>query len=135
MSRRSPSNNPQPRDPHRARAGARPVRALLLAPILALVGSSPAWAQRPARAPEAERSGDSLPPSPARWGWLYRFVGDSADRLRLAQLRGAPTAGFLVRSPSSMTPPVGGVGRGAAWRPLAPSAALVANTAVPVSMN
>ena len=122
MSPRTAANNPRP-------AGAPRVAALLLAALLA----APTAAAQPPATPRAD---SATARAASGWGDLHRFASDSADRLRQAQLRGAPTGGFLLRSASSMTAPVGGAsGRSTAWRPLLPAVTTVLNSAVPLSMN
>ena len=122
MSPRTAANNPRP-------AGAPRVAALLLGALLA---APTATAQPPA----TPRADSATARAASGWGDLHRFASDSADRLRLAQLRGAATGGFLLRSASSMTAPVGGAsGRSTAWRPLLPAVTTVLNSAVPLSMN
>ena len=122
MSPRTAANNPRP-------AGAPRVAALLLGALLA---APTATAQPPA----TPRADSATARAASGWGDLHRFASDSADRLRLAQLRGAATGGFLLRSASSMTAPVEiAEGRATAWRPLLPAVTTVLNSAVPLSMN
>ena len=66
--------------------------------------------------------------------------GAANDLWRLAQLRGASTDGFLLRSPSSMTAALGDsasrlAGRHVFWALVPPSIQLITNSAVPFSIN
>lgn len=62
-------------------------------------------------------------------------LGSSAeDRLRTAQLLGgAPSAGFLLRGASTLSPPL--PGEGLRWSVIAPEAVVVWNSALPHSQN
>jgi hypothetical protein len=72
-------------------------------------------------------------------GLLYRLetIGsDADDRARLAQLLGQqPTLGYLLRSPSSMTPMLGGNRHSVRWAVLAPEFLAIGNSSIPFSMN
>lgn len=136
MSPRTAANNPRSVGARRAAAGTARVAlrvAIALLLVAAPLAPAPAAAQPPAPPPRADSTAAR---SASGWGELHRFASDSADRLRQAQLRGAATGGFLLRSASSMTAPVElAEGRAAAWRPLLPAVTTVLNSAVPLSMN
>ncbi len=65
---------------------------------------------------------------------LWSVGGDQEDRLRLSQLRGDTTAaGFLLRSPSSLSAPL--PGSGLRWALLASELYIINNSRVPYSLN
>ena len=70
---------------------------------------------------------------------LYRLetIGsDADDRARLAQLLGRrPTLGYLLRSPSSTTPMLGGDRHRLRWAVLVPEFLAIGNSSIPVSLN
>ena len=67
---------------------------------------------------------------------LWSIGGDRDDRLRVSQLRGdTTTAGFLLRSTSSLSAPLPGSGGGLRWAALAPQLQMINNTRVPNSLN
>jgi len=72
-------------------------------------------------------------------GPLYRLqtIGsDVDDRARLAELRGErPVVSYLLRSPSSMTPALGGSRHSLRWAVLAPEFLAIGNSSIPFSMN
>src|SRR5690242_14977587 len=72
-------------------------------------------------------------------GAFYRLQttgGDADDRARLAQLLGKrPVVGYLLRSPSSMTPALGGDRHRLHWAVVAPELLAIGNSSIPFSMN
>ncbi|HKO13742.1 MAG TPA: capsule assembly Wzi family protein [Acidobacteriaceae bacterium] len=112
----------------------------LVAPLLVLAGTTAVGVR--AQAPASgiwSRLGAGALLAPQLAG-LPGIGGTAEDLWRLAQLRGGSTAGFLLRTPSSMmlpladsgSPPGGLLGR---WALLLPSVQYTDNSAVPFSMN
>jgi hypothetical protein len=71
---------------------------------------------------------------------LPALSGILDDRLRLSQLRGATTDGYLLRSPSSLATPLGDSGGihlliPGRWTVLLPSVTFAQNSTVPFSLN
>ena len=67
---------------------------------------------------------------------LENIGSDADDRARLAQLLGErPVVGYLLRSPSSMTPALGGNRHRLRWAVLAPELFAIGNSSIPFSMN
>lgn len=66
---------------------------------------------------------------------LQHLSGVDAERLRVSQLEGeAPTAGYLLRSPSSLAAPLD-PGHGVRWQLIAPELRVAHNSRIPLSMN
>ena len=67
---------------------------------------------------------------------LTVFGSVAEDQLRLRQVAGSASgASWMIRNPSSMTPPDSGRGCFASWTPLAPHVDVTWNSAVPVERN
>jgi len=89
-----------------------------------LLGSTPLRAQQ----------ADSTATVPPHVGALITIGSPADDRSRVAQLLGlAPTAGYMIRSASTLTPPLAPE-RGS-WQLLAPELLGVWNSAIPFSLN
>lgn len=72
----------------------------------------------------------------SRLGALITIGSPGDEELRIAQLLGrAPTAGYLMRSASTLTPPLTPAPGRAAWQFLAPELLTVWNSALPFSLN
>lgn len=80
---------------------------------------------------------DTLPAAPSGPVVPLVTLGSSLeDQARTAQLRGEqPTDGYLLRSPSTLTPRLRGGEGGARWAVIAPEMTLVWNSALPNSQN
>jgi hypothetical protein len=102
--------------------------------LLSFLGVDAAgYAQEAGTAPEAPGTGRA---PEYRIGGLLTVGSPAEDRLRLDQLLGRAGAdGFLIRSPSSLTPPTGGEAGGFHWHILVPEARSVWNSAIPYSLN
>jgi hypothetical protein len=97
----------------------------VLLPVLLLPGAS-LRAQAP----------DSLAAAVTRVQPLTMMGSVQEDRLRLLQILGqAPTDGFLIRSPSTLTPPLDGAPGKVRWAVVPPELALVWNSDLPYSLN
>ncbi|MGA2384166.1 MAG: hypothetical protein ABSG61_12110 [Gemmatimonadales bacterium] len=70
-----------------------------------------------------------------RWSPLAGIGGDSDERARAAQLIGAPTTGFLLRSASTLTSTLGGDSTHLRWALLVPEVTAISNSTVPFSLN
>ena len=105
-------------------------RSLPVVLLLALLlPGAPLRAQVPDSLLAAPTAAPRVPP-------LTTIGGAREDRLRLLQILGrAPSDGYLIRSPSTLTPPLDGEPANIRWAIVAPELALVWNSDLPYSLN
>lgn len=86
-------------------------------------------------APEARGQARDTTSSAGAVSPLFTLGTAEEDRARLRHLSGAPTDGFLVRSPSSLTPALAPGERGWSWSVVVPEVEVAWNSDYPFSLN
>lgn len=100
--------------------------------ILTVFGSAPLAAQTNTTAlPLVTRAEQRPSPSP-----FVTLGSDAEDRLRIGQLLDGPSSpGFLIRSPSQLSPSLGAGEGGLRWRLIEPELRTIWNSDLPFSLN